>query len=198
VHGKASMLFKRGGWHIAGKAANLRALYAHTWMWPGKKLLFMGGEFAQWKEWNHDASLDWHAAEHGPHKGMQNWVRDLNMLYRLEPALYELNCSSDGFEWIDANDSQQSTVALLRKDRSGGAVLAICNFTPIARVDYLVGVPRGGFWKELLNSDSGDYWGSGLGNMGGVEATQEPSHGRPWSLRLTLPPLSALFFKSPQ
>ena len=196
THGKGSLLNKMAGddWQ---KFANLRLLFGAMYAQPGQKLLFMGGEFAQWKEWNHDRSLDWHEAEHGPHRGMQNWVRDLNLLYRLEPAMHELNCSGEGFEWIDANDSQQSTVALLRKGRDGSCVLAVCNFTPVVRSDYRVGVPRGGWWKELLNSDSGDYWGSGLGNMGGVEAEEWGSHGRPWSLKLTLPPLSALFFKAP-
>ena len=197
THGKGSLLNKMAGddWQ---KFANLRLLFGAMFAQPGQKLLFMGGEIAQWKEWNHDASLDWNITEHAPHNGMQNWVRDLNLMYRSEPAMHELNCSGEGFEWIDANDSQQSTIALLRKARGGeSTILVVCNFTPVTRLNYKVGVPSGGFWKELLNSDSGAYWGSGLGNMGGVEALQEPAHARPWSLNLTLPPLSALFFKAP-
>ncbi|PIU19606.1 MAG: 1,4-alpha-glucan branching enzyme [Elusimicrobia bacterium CG08_land_8_20_14_0_20_59_10] len=196
THGKGSLLNKMAGsdWQ---KFANLRLLYGAMFAQPGQKLLFMGCEFAQWKEWNHDTSLDWHLTEHAPHSGMQKWVSDLNALYRGEPALHELNCNSAGFEWVDANDSQQSVTALLRKSSGGeGTILSVCNFTPIVRHDYLVGVPQGGFWKELLNSDAYDYWGSGLGNQGGVEAQETSMHGRPYSLRITLPPLSALFFKA--
>jgi len=193
VHGKGSLMQKMAGddWQ---KFANLRLLYGAMYAQPGQKLLFMGSEFAQWQEWKHDSSLDWHLAEHAPHRGMQAWVRDLNALYRGEAAMHELNCSPAGFEWVDANDSQQSVTAFLRKDSSGRPVLAVCNFTPLARVDYRVGVPRDGFWKERLNSDAPVYWGSGMGNFGGVQAEQAPVHGRPFSLRITLPPLSILFF----
>ena len=196
VHGKGSLLDRMAGdaWQ---KFANLRLLYGSMFAAPGQKLLFMGGEFAQWREWDHDRSLDWHLAGHGPHAGTQKWVKDLNHLYRSEPALYELNCNPAGFEWVDANDSQQSVLAFLRKGRDPAvAVLAVCNFTSVPRSDYRIGVPRGGFWKELLNSDASDYWGSGLGNMGGVKAEEVSSHGRPFSLRVTLPPLSILFFKA--
>ncbi len=194
VHGKGSLLSKMAGddWQ---KFANLRLLYGVMFSQPGQKLLFMGGEFAQWKEWNHEASLDWDVTEHRPHKGMQQWVKDLNMLYRMEPALYELNCSPAGFEWIDANDSEQSVTAFLRRDSAGRPVLAVCNFTPLPRAGYRVGVPEGGSWKELLNSDAPAYWGSGMGNLGGVEAQPVAAHGRPQSLSITLPPLSILFFK---
>ena len=193
VHGKGSMLAKMAGddWQ---KFANLRLLYGSMYAQPGQKLMFMGNEFAQWGEWKHDQSLDWHQAEHGPHRGMRLWVKDLNALYRGAPALHELNCSPSGFEWIDANDSQQSVTAFLRKDSSGAMVLAVCNFTPLARVDYRVGVPKDGFWRELLNSDAPDYCGSGMGNFGGVQAEQLQAHGRPFSLKITLPPLSILFF----
>jgi 1,4-alpha-glucan branching enzyme len=193
VHGKGSLMQKMAGddWQ---KFANLRLLYGAMYGQPGQKLMFMGCEFAQWQEWNHDSSLDWHHADHGPHRGMRQWVRDLNALYRREPALHELNCSPAGFEWVDANDSQQSVTAFLRKDSSGRPVLAVCNFTPLARVDYRVGVPKDGFWKELLNSDAPDYWGSGIGNFGGVQAEQWQAHGKPYSLKITLPPLSILFF----
>jgi 1,4-alpha-glucan branching enzyme len=195
VHGKGSMLTKMAGddWQ---KFANLRLLYGWMFTQPGHKLLFMGGEFAQWKEWHHERSLDWHEAGFPPHSGMQAWLRDLNSLYRSEPAMHELSCSPQGFEWIDANDSQQSVAAVMRKGaREEGYVLAVANFTPVSRRGYRVGVPAGGFWKELLNSDAPDYWGSGLGNFGGVEASPEPAHGRPWSLRITLPPLSVVFFR---
>lgn len=195
AHGKGSMLGKMAGddWQ---KFANLRLLYGSMYAQPGQKLMFMGSEFAQWGEWDHDRSLDWHQAGYPPHAGIQNWVRDLNALYRSEPALHELNCSPAGFEWIDANDSQQSVTAFLRKgDKPGDDVLVVCNFTPVPRHGYRVGVPRGGFWKELLNSDAVTYWGSGTGNMGGVKAGDYASHGRPYSLSLTLPPLSVSFFK---
>lgn len=195
VHGKGSMLGKMAGddWQ---KFANLRLLYGSMFAQPGQKLMFMGGEFAQWAEWNHDSSLDWHQAVYPQHAGMQTWVKDLNDLYKAEPALHELNCSPNGFEWIDANDSEQSVSAFLRKgEKPEDTVLVVCNFTPIPRQGYRVGVPRGGFWKELLNSDATSYWGSGMGNMGGVEAGNFTSHGRPWSLSITLPPLSVSFFK---
>ncbi|HCC47639.1 MAG TPA: 1,4-alpha-glucan branching enzyme [Elusimicrobia bacterium] len=195
AHGKGSMLAKMAGddWQ---KFANLRLLYGSMYAQPGQKLMFMGSEFAQWGEWNHDRSLDWHQAGHPPHAGMQNWVRDLNALYKAEPALHELNCNPAGFDWIDANDSQQSVTAFLRKGaKPEDTVLVVCNFTPVPRSGYRVGVPRGGFWKELLNSDAVTYWGSGQGNMGGVKAEDTPCHARPYSLSLTLPPLSVSFFK---
>ncbi len=195
VHGKGSLLDRMAGdaWQ---KFANLRLLYGLMFATPGQKLIFMGGEFAQWREWNHDRSLDWHLTEHGPHSGMQNWVKDLNRFYRAEPALYELNCNPAGFEWIDANDSQQSVLAFLRKGSDGyGTILAVCNFTSVPRSDYRIGVPHGGFWKELLNSDAADYWGGGMGNLGGSDAEEISSHGRPYSLRVTLPPLAVVFFK---
>lgn len=195
AHGKGSMLNKMAGdsWQ---KFANLRLLYGSMYAQPGQKLMFMGCEFAQWNEWNHDSSLDWHLAEHGPHEGMLKWVADLNAFYKAEPAMHELNCSSAGFEWVDANDSQQSVTAFLRHgEKPGETILAVCNYTSVPRHGYRVGVPRDGFWKEILNSDSAAYRGSGMGNMGGVPAEDAPSHGRPWSLLLTLPPLSITFFK---
>ena len=195
AHGKRSLLDKMAGddWQ---KFANLRLLYGSMFAQPGQKLIFMGGEFAQWAEWNHDRSLDWHLTQHAPHSGMQQWITDLNDVYRSEPALHELNCDPAGFEWIDANDSQQSVLAFVRKSQGAkDLVLAICNFTSVPRVDYRLGVPRGGFWKELLNSDARVYWGGGMGNLGGVSAEDIPSHARPCSLRVTLPPLSIVFFK---
>ena len=195
AHGKGSMLGKMAGddWQ---KFANLRLLYGSMFAQPGQKLMFMGCELAQRSEWNHDSSLDWHLLESEAHGGMKKWVSDLNALYRAEPALHELNCAPAGFEWIDANDSQQSVTALLRKaENQDETILAVCNFTSVPRHGYRVGVSRDGFWKELLNSDSPAYWGSGMGNMGGVWAESTPSHGRPYSLNLTLPPLSVAFFK---
>ena len=194
VHGKGSLLGKMSGdeWQ---QFANLRALYGYMWGHPGKKLLFMGGEFGQKREWQHDESLEWHVLQYPLHAGVRNWVRDLNHFYRNQPALYEVDFSHDGFEWVDANDNQASIIAFLRKDRHGYPILVICNFTPLVRENYRIGVPRGGFWRECLNSDAPYYGGSGKGNMGGVEAVPLPSHGRYQSLLLTLPPLGVVFLK---
>jgi len=196
VHGKGSLLGKMPGdeWQ---KFANLRLLLGYMYAQPGKKLLFMGGEFGQWREWEHDSSLEWHLLAYVPHIGLQQWVERLNFSYRTEPALHELDLSPAGFEWIDANDSDNSVLSLIRKGRSlADMVVVVCNFTPVPRFNYKVGVPNGGFWRELLNSDALEYGGSGHGNLGGVEATPIPSHGRRYSLNLTLPPLAAVFFKS--
>jgi 1,4-alpha-glucan branching enzyme len=195
VHGKGSLLGKMPGddWR---KFANLRLLFSYMYAQPGKKLLFMGGEFGQWNEWYHEVSLDWHLLEYPPHAGVKRLVRDLNRLYTDEPALHELDFHPDGFEWVDCSDSQGSILNLLRKGRStGDIVLVALNFTPVPRFSYRVGVPRGGYWRELLNSDSGEYGGSSHGNLGGVEASAISFHGRPYSLTLTLPPLGAVFFK---
>jgi len=196
VYGKSSLLRKMPGdeWQ---RFANLRALLGYMYAQPGKKLLFMGGEIAQWSEWQHDQSLDWHALVEPRHSGMRQWIQDLNRFYRSEPALHELDCDPAGFEWIDCRDAESSIVILLRKGRGDGrVVLVTCNFTPVARPNYRVGVPRGGTWKEALNSDAKYYGGSGMGNMGEVEAAPVPCHGRRFSLSLTLPPLAILFFVS--
>ena len=196
VYGKGSLLGKMPGddWQ---RFANLRALVGYMYAQPGKKLLFMGGEIGQWREWQHDQSLDWHLLEKPEHAGIQKWIGDLNRSYRSEPALHELDCDPAGFEWIDCRDAESSVVSLLRKARRDDrTVLVICNFTPVPRLNYQVGVPRGGLWRELLNSDAKDYGGSGMGNMGEVEAAPVPAHGRHFSLLLTLPPLSTLFFVS--
>lgn len=196
VHGKGSLLAKMQGddWQ---KFANLRLVYGYMYAQPGKKLLFMGGEFGQWNEWYHNASLDWHLLDYPLHRGLQRWVTQLNRLYRQEPALHELDFDPAGFEWIDCNDSQQSVISLLRKTRSiDENLIIVCNFTPVPRFNYRVGAPRAGFWREVLNSDALDYGGSGQGNMGGVEAAPVPFHSRPYSLSITLPPLGAVFFKS--
>ena len=195
VHGKGALIGKMPGdeWQ---KSANLRLLFGYMYGHPGKKLLFMGGEFAQWKEWNHDESLEWHALEYPSHQGVRKWVKDLNHLYRNEPALYEMDFSLDGFEWIGFHDWEQSVIGFIRKSKSSGeSVLVACNFTSVPRYDYRIGVPHGGFWRELINSDSEIYGGSGCGNSGGVEADAIRSQKRHFSLSLTLPPLSVLFFK---
>ncbi len=196
VHGKRSLLGKMPGYDWQ-KFANLRLLLGYMYAQPGKKLLFMGGEFGQWNEWNHDASLAWHLLEYAPHAGLQRWVEDLNRLYCSEPALYEQDCDGTGFEWIDCNDTEHSVLSFLRKGRSASeSILVVCNFTPVPRHNYQVGVPRGGFWQELLNSDAGEYGGSQQGNLGGMEASPVSYHGHFHSLNLTLPPLAVLFLKS--
>jgi 1,4-alpha-glucan branching enzyme len=195
VHGKGSLISKMPGddWQ---KFANLRLLYGYMYAQPGKKLLFMGGEFGQWHEWNQDQSLDWHLLEWHLHHGLQRWLRDLNTFYRGEPAFHELDCDPAGFEWIDANDSEQSVLSFLRKGpKPGGEVVVVCNFTPVPRHNYRVGVSHGGRWEEVLNSDAHLYGGSGQGNLGGVTAAPVPCHGRDYTLHVTLPPLGMVAFK---
>src|SRR6266850_6253877 len=194
VHGKGSLLNKMAGddWQ---KRANLRLLYANQWSLPGKKLLFMGGEFGQWREWAHESSLDWHLTSDPAHAGIQQLISDLNGVMRREGALHQLDVKAEGFEWVDANDSNQSVASYLRKGKSGAPVLVVLNYTPVVRRGYRVGVPRGGEWRELLNSDAPLYGGSGVGNFGTVRADDTASHGRKHSLSLTLPPLGALFLK---
>jgi len=157
----------------------------------------MGGEFGQWKEWDHESSLSWESLEHEFHKGIQSCTRDLNRLYSSEAALHQLDTDAAGFEWVDANDSMASVISFLRKGRRvEEQMLVVCNFTPIVRENYRVGVPRPGYWREVLNSDAAEYGGSGAGNMGGANAMPVPYHGRPYSLNLTLPPLAAVFLKA--
>ena len=195
VYGKRSLIGKMPGddWQ---KFANLRALFGYMYAQPGKKLLFMGGEFGQWREWVHDGSLDWDLLGYPLHAGLQRWVEDLNRLYRSEAALYEMDCDPAGFEWIDCDDADSSTVTLIRKGKSSSTIiLVVCNFTPVPRYSYRLGSPRSGFWQEILNSDAGEYGGSNMGNLGGVETVPVPLHGRPYSLTITLPPLSVSFFK---
>ena len=196
VHGKGSLIGKMPGdeWQ---RFANLRLLFGYMFAQAGKKLLFMGDEFGQVREWTHDSSLEWDVLRYPVHYGLQNWVEQLNRLYRQEPALHEFDTDPKGFEWIDCNDSAASTISLLRKGSSPKDVVVVaCNFTPIPRIDYRLGVPTGGYWRELLNSDAKEYGGSGVGNAGGVEAEKQPVHGRPYSVKLTLPPLAALFLKA--
>ncbi len=196
VHGKGSLIRKMPGdeWQ---RFANLRLLYAYMYAQTGKKLIFMGCEFGQVREWAHDSSLDWDIVQYPVHRGLQAWMEQLNRFYRNEPAMHQLDIGHEGFEWIDANDNAASTISLLRKSESPqDTILVACNFTPVPRTGYRVGVPHGGYWNEMLNSDAREYAGSGQGNLGGVQAEETPSHGRPFSLTLTLPPLAALFFKA--
>ena len=195
VHGKSSLLGKMPGddWQ---KFANLRLLLGYQFGQPGKKLLFMGMEFGQWGEWRHDESLDWSLVQHERHAGLQRWVTDLNRLHREEPALHELDFEAGGFEWVVSDDADNSVTAFLRKGKQpGGEVLVVCNWTPAPRTGYRVGVPRPGFWRELLNSDAKEYWGSGWGNLGKKETERVEWNGQPCSLSLALPPLSVLFLK---
>ncbi|OFV95794.1 MAG: 1,4-alpha-glucan branching enzyme [Acidobacteria bacterium RIFCSPLOWO2_02_FULL_61_28] len=195
VHGKGSLLGKMPG-PDSEKFANLRLLLGYMLAQPGKKLLFMGGEFGQWAEWNHDASLDWHLLDYEPHQALQRYVRDLNRLYRSQPALHEVDFHHSGFEWIDFHDWEHSVISFLRRAKNPKDFLLIaCNFTPVLRTDYRVGVPEDGYYRELLNSESAAYGGSNLGNGGGARAEPIPCHGRPHSLRLALPPLSVTVFK---
>ncbi|MDI6801890.1 MAG: 1,4-alpha-glucan branching protein GlgB [Thermodesulfovibrionales bacterium] len=195
VHGKRSMLDKMPG-DVWQKFANLRALYGYMYGHPGKKLLFMGSEFGQWNEWNFDASLDWHLLDGEPHKRLQVFIKDLNHLYKNEPAMYEVDFESHGFEWIDLHDSESSVISFIRRAKYPDDFLVfVFNLTPVPRFGYRIGVPVKGFYREMLNSDSSLYWGSNLGNSGGVRADNMPAHGRAYSLNLTLPPLSALILK---
>ena len=193
VHGKGSLLAKMAGddWQ---KFATLRAYYGFMWGYPGKKLLFMGQELAPWGEWNHAQSLDWHLTEHAPHKGMQNLVRDLNMAYRKHPALHARDCESEGFEWLVADDAANSIFAWARHSGDGQCVVVVTNFTPVPRDNYTVPLPRAGYWREMLNSDSEIYGGSGQGNLGGVTAGATSSQGKPASAQITVPPLATLYF----
>lgn len=195
VHGKGALLEQMPGddWR---KFANLRLLYAWQWAMPGKKLLFMGGEFAQRREWSHDRSLDWHLLEFKPHKGLMRWVERINLVYGREPALHERDCDPSGFEWVDAADAENSVLSFLRKGSvPEETVLCVFNFTPVPRPDYRVGVPAPGWWGELVDSDASEFGGSGVTLGGGVQADREPWHGRQWSVKLQLPPLAAVFLK---
>jgi 1,4-alpha-glucan branching enzyme len=188
VYGKRSLISKMPGdrWQ---QFANLRLLLGYMWTHPGKKLLFMGGEFGQWREWTHEGQLEWDLAQLPDHAGLQRWVADLNRAYREKPSLHELDFSGDGFQWVDNHDSDNSILTFLRLSKDGKPSLCACNFTPVVREKYSVGVPVGGAWREALNSDAPFYGGSGVGNMGRVVAADTPCHGRPHSLALRLPPL---------
>jgi 1,4-alpha-glucan branching enzyme len=199
VHGKGSLIGKMPGddWQ---QFANLRSVFGYMWAHPGKKLLFMGGDFGQRREWRHEASLDWHViGDFYLHRGMRDWVRDLNRYYRSQPALFEVDFESEGFQWVVASDAHNSVLAFLRMPRNGSSVvLVVCNLTPVPREQYRLGVPHAGFWREALNSDATAYGGSGMGNYGGVNTLPESSHGHPQSLCLTLPPLATLLLEHAQ
>lgn len=195
VYGKGSLIGKMPG-DDPQKFANLRLLLGYMYTHPGKKLLFMGGEFGQRQEWIHDHALEWQLLNHAPHQGVKRWVEDLNRFYRSQPALYEQDFLSEGFEWIHCQDAEKSIISFVRRGRSKKDILlVVCNFTPVPRTNYRVGLPFGGFWKEALNSDAKEYGGSGYGNLGGSEASPVPSHGKYHSLSLNLPPLGILIFK---
>jgi 1,4-alpha-glucan branching enzyme len=195
VHGKGSLIGRMPGddWQ---QFANVRLLLGYMWAHPGKKLLFMGSEFGQRREWTHEDSLEWHVLQHPLHEGVQRWVSDLNRIYRAEPSLHQKDFSVEGFRWVQRGDWEQSALSFLRLGREGAPpVLVVCNFTPVPRYNYRVGVPRGGYWREILNSDAHYYSGSGLGNQGGADAVPMPYEEYSHSLTLTLPPLAVTFFK---
>jgi 1,4-alpha-glucan branching enzyme len=195
VHGKGSLIGRMPGdaWQ---QFANLRLLFSYMWGHPGKKLLFMGGEFGQRREWAHESSLEWHVlGMDARHEGLQKWVADLNGLYQGEPSLHQKDFSQGGFQWISRTDWEQSVIAFLRKSDNAPPVLVILNFTPLPRLDYRVGVPHAGRWLELLNSDAQAYGGSGVGNFGSVDAEAQPWDGQSHSVSLSLPPLGAIFLK---
>jgi 1,4-alpha-glucan branching enzyme len=195
VHGKRSLIDRIPG-PAEEKAATLRALFAFMYAHPGKKLLFMGGEFGQWREWNHDAPLDWTLLEYPLHAGVRRFVEDLNRLYRAEPALFERDFDPSGFDWIDCNDHESSVISLIRRAADPRDwLVVVLNWTPVVRTNYRIGVPAPGFYRELLNSDAAIYGGTNAGNQGGLDAEPIEQHGHPHSLNLTLPPLAALVFK---
>jgi 1,4-alpha-glucan branching enzyme len=196
THGKGSLLGKMPGddWQ---KFANLRLLLGYMYAQSGKKLLFMGGELGQWREWAHDESIDWHLLNSAPHRGVYKWVRDLNRLYKNESALHQLDCDPAGIEWVDWRDADNSIISFIRRGRDRNpSLLVVLNFTPVPRFSYRVGVPYSGRWKELLNSDAIEYGGSGVGNYGGVQANRFSIHDHPFSLNLAIPPLTSLFLRN--
>jgi len=195
VHGKRALVAKMPGeeWQ---KFANLRAYYGFMFAHPGKKLLFMGDELAQTTEWNHDQSLAWNLLEHAPHQGVQALVRDLNAAYRARPELHQRDFEAEGFEWVACDDSDASVIAFLRRGHKRERfLLVVCNFTPVVRRDYRVGVPLPGSYREALNTDSEHYGGGNVGNLGVLSSEPRPAHGHPQSLAMTLPPLATLYFE---
>lgn len=198
VYGKGSLLGRMPG-DVHQKFANLRLLFGYMYTHPGKKLLFMGSEIGQWSEWYHESSLDWHLLEYPSHQGVRRWLQHLNILYRSEPALHEFDFESNGFAWVDFRDSEQSIISFLRKGKAAeDTLLTVCNFTPVPRNNYRVGVPAAGCWREILNSDAIEYGGSGRGNFGKADAAPVPFHGMYHSLSLTVPPLGIIIFKTEQ
>jgi len=195
VHGKGSMLDQMPGdtWQ---RFANLRLLYGYQWTHPGKKLQFMGGEIAQWNEWDCDSELQWDLLQWEPHQGIQKMVTDLNAVYRREPALHQVDFESEGFEWIDSHNHKDSVLVYLRRAKDpSDFVMVACNFTPVVRENYRLGLPEGGWYDEIFNSDSTYYGGSNVGNYPGIRAEEQESHSRPFSAEFTLPPLSVVVFK---
>jgi 1,4-alpha-glucan branching enzyme len=195
VHEKRSLLSKMPGdtWQ---KFANLRLFYGYMYGHPGKKLLFMGGEFGQWKEWNFDQSLDWHLSQYRQHDRLQKFMQDLNRLYSSERSLHEVDYEWKGFEWIDFRDADNCTVSFIRRAKDpADHMVVVCNFTPVPRYGYRLGVPECCYYREVLNSDSVEYWGSNLGNSGGAHADDVPWHGQPYSIDIVLPPLAVVYFK---
>jgi 1,4-alpha-glucan branching enzyme len=195
VYGKHSLIGKMPGdrWR---KFANLRAYFGFMWGHPGKKLLFMGSEIAQWAEWNHDAEIDWATLGNGAHAGIQRLVRDLNRVYRTEPSLHERDADGEGFRWVIGDDRSNSVFAFLRFAQGTRPVLVVCNFTPTPRYDYRIGVPRAGRWQEIVNTDSAFYGGSNVGSEGAVQAVGYAAHGEAQSIVLTLPPLATVMLRS--
>jgi len=195
VHGKGSMLDKMSG-DLWQRFANLRLLYGLMYGQPGKKLLFMGGEIGQWREWGESQSLDWHLLQYEPHKKLQRYINDMNHLYRNEPALYEVDFDRAGFEWIDFRDWEHSIISFIRRGKNRDDLLVlIFNFTPVPHSGYRLGVPENCFYRELINSDSDIYWGSNMGNSGGLQAEKTSCHGMPYSVNLVIPPLSVIILK---
>jgi 1,4-alpha-glucan branching enzyme len=178
------------------KFANLRLFYGYMYAHPGKKLLFMGDEIGQWDEWKFFQALDWQILDYEQHRKLRQYVSDLNGIYSSESALYEVDFDSSGFEWIDFRDTDQSVISFIRHAKeSDDHIVVVCNFTPVPRRDYRIGVSASCFYREVLNSDSADYWGSNVGNAGGVQADDVPWHGKPCSIKIVLPPLGVLYFK---
>jgi 1,4-alpha-glucan branching enzyme len=196
VHGKGSLILKMGSWTMTDKARTLRALYAMMWLWPGKKCLFMGQEWGQSGEWKYDGSLEWHLLQYMDHEGTQLVVRDLNQLYTSEPAVAVLDNDPAGFEWINCHDAENSVITFLRYGPGGVPLFAVvCNFTPVARSGYRVGLPRAGVWKEVLNTDAACYGGTGLGNLGAITAEPTPWEHREFSATVESAGLSTVIFK---
>jgi 1,4-alpha-glucan branching enzyme len=195
VHGKRAMLDKMPG-DLWQKHANLRALYGYMFSHPGKKLMFMGCEFGQWREWNYDGSLEWHLLQYSEHEGLRRWVQDLNHTYQHEPSLHEVDFDYAGFQWVDCCDNENSVMSFVRRAKNpDDYTVVVVNFTPVPRIDYRIGVPDGGRYRELLNSDSSRYAGSNMGNSGGANAEHRPMHGFDYSMSVTVPPLGFLLFK---
>jgi 1,4-alpha-glucan branching enzyme len=201
VHGKGSLYGKMPGddWQ---KLANLRAYFGFMWTHPGKKLLFMGCEFAQIREWNHDGSPEWELLDDPRHRGVQQLVRDLNRIYVAEPALHESDCEPAGFRWLIGDDADNSVFAFLRLSANAAPIIVVCNMTPVPRTDYRIGLPelvgdpaQSGTWEEILNSDAAFYGGSNIGNSGQIATSAHAANGHPQSIALTLPPLSTLIFR---